>query len=64
MLAVEAWALTQALSEPQVVSARLRSRPIKKRCPVLRTIFTDDRRVPAVLDSWWDRVREGHPVYE
>jgi hypothetical protein len=64
MLAVEAWALTQALIEPQVVSARLRSRPIKQRCPVLRTIFIDDRRVPAALDSWLERVREVHPVYE
>jgi hypothetical protein len=64
MLGVEAWAVANALAEPGVVVGRLRSRPIKKTCPVLRTIFTDNRRVPTDFDAWVERVREAHPVYE
>jgi len=64
MLAVEAWALARAIAEPGVVAGRLRSRPVKKSCPVLRTIFTDNRRMPADFDSWLEHVRAAHPVYE
>ncbi len=64
MLMVEAWALAQALAQPRVVLARARSRRIKEACPVLRTIFTDHRRVPADIDGWLERVRRAHPLYE
>ncbi len=64
MLRVEAWALAHAVAEPKIVVGRLWSRPIKKICPVLKTIFTHNRRVPADLDSWLDRVRRAHPVFE
>ena len=64
MLALEAWALSRAVAEPRVLSGRLRSRGIKKKCPVLQVIFTEDRRMPPALDSWLASVREHHPVYE
>ena len=64
MLVVEAWALAHAIADPSVVAGRVRSRPIKKACPVLRTIFAENRRMPADFDSWLEHVRAAHPVYE
>lgn len=64
MLEVEAWALSQALAEPRVLWSRLRAKPVKKTCPVLGSIFVDHRRQPPNLDSWLNRVRLAHPVYE
>ncbi|MGH2678724.1 MAG: hypothetical protein ACRDHB_10250, partial [Actinomycetota bacterium] len=63
MLTVEAWSVLRALAEPRVVMWRLRSRPIKKRCPVLRSIFVDDRRLPSDVDRWLATVETTHPVY-
>jgi hypothetical protein len=63
MLKVEGWSVFRALAEPRVVLWRLRSRPIKKRCPVLRAIFTDDRRIPADVDGWLASVEIHHPLY-
>jgi hypothetical protein len=63
MLTVEGWSVLRALTEPRVVMWRLRSRPIKKRCPVLRSIFVDDRRLPADVDGWLASVEKQHPVY-
>lgn len=63
MLTVEGWSILRALAEPRVVMWRLRSRPIKKRCPVLRAIFTDDRRIPTDVDGWLASVAEQHPIY-
>lgn len=64
MLNLEARALVSALAEPGIVYSRLRSGPIKKSCPVLRTIFTDNRQVPLDLDAWLDAVRKTHPVQD
>ncbi|CAN5700595.1 hypothetical protein BH24ACT26_BH24ACT26_04850 [soil metagenome] len=64
MLAVEAWALLRALLTPQVVATRFGAKRVKKRCPVLRSIFIDGRRIPADVDSWVARVAEDHPVLE
>ena len=64
MLEVEAWAIAKAVTEPRVAVSRLWAKPIKRICPVLRTIFTDNRRKPVDLDSWLNQVRKAHPVYE
>jgi hypothetical protein len=63
LLVLEVSSLLKALGEPQVVMWRLQSRSIKKRCPVLRAIFTDDRRLPPDIDGWLDRVRRYHSVH-
>lgn len=64
MLEVEAWAIANAAIEPRVVLGRLWAKRIKRMCPVLRTIFTDNRRKPVDLESWLNQVRKAHPVYE
>jgi len=64
MLEVEAWALANALIEPRVALSRIKAKRIKRMCPVLRTIFSENRRRPIDLDSWLNRVHKEHPVYE
>jgi hypothetical protein len=62
MLAVETWALLRAMLEPHIVVTRLWAKRVKKRCPVLRAIFIDGRRV-ADVEGWLARVRrEGEMV--
>jgi hypothetical protein len=63
MLAVEAWAVLHALAAPGIVFGRVRSRPIKRRCPLLRTIFIDDRRFPEDAEEWLRQVSRTHPVH-
>jgi hypothetical protein len=63
MLAVEAWALVRGLAEPRVVVSRLWFAQVpKRRCPVIRLIREDDRRVPNDLSAWLGEVRRGHEV--
>jgi hypothetical protein len=62
MLVVEAWALLRALAEPNVLLGRFRARRVKRRCVVLRAIFTDDRRILEDADEWLSRVAEDHWV--
>jgi hypothetical protein len=63
MLLVEGWAMLHALVAPRILIGRLWSRPIKRRCPLLRTIFLDDRRFPDDVHDWLQRVARGHPVH-
>jgi hypothetical protein len=62
MLIVEGWAFVRALAEPDVVRGRFRARRVKRSCPVLRAIFTDDRRILEDPDSWLTRVPPDHRV--
>jgi hypothetical protein len=63
MLLVEAWAVLHALAAPGILLGRLWSRPVKRRCPLLRTIFLDDRRFPDDVQDWLRQVGRSHPVY-
>jgi len=63
MLAVEARAVLGSFVEPHIALKRVWSRRVKARCPVLQTIFRDDRSVPADLDAWIQSVASSHPVY-
>ena len=63
MLQVEGWAVLHALAAPGILLGRLWSRPIKRRCPLLRTIFVDDRRFPDDVHDWLQQVARGHPVH-
>jgi hypothetical protein len=60
MLAVEARAVAGALAAPGVLWGRLRSRGIKQRCPLLRTIFADDRTLSGDADEWVSQVARSH----
>jgi hypothetical protein len=62
MLAVEAWALTRALAHPGIVAGRFLAPRRKRRCPLLKTIFTDGRRIDDV-DEWIRAVAQDHDVY-
>lgn len=63
MRQVEAWALVRSLREPRVMVSRLWfGRVTLKRCPVLRVIREEDRRVPTDLSAWLEVVRESHEV--
>jgi hypothetical protein len=64
LLALEASALVRAPADPAILARRIRFRLwTKHRCPALRAVFEDDRRLPADVDAWLERVRRGHPVH-
>ena len=62
MLTLEAYAGLRALGEPGIAFGRLLVPARKRRCPVLRTIFEDDRRV-ADPERWIQAVSESHEVH-
>jgi hypothetical protein len=64
VLVVEGWAILRALLAPQVLVTRLWAKRVKRRCPVLRAIFTDGRRIPRDVDTWLASVAPEHPVLE
>lgn len=62
MRTVEAWCLLRALAEPGTMLSRLRFKYYgRKRCPVIRTIRRDDRRIPDDREAWLREVRRTHP---
>lgn len=63
MLAVEASSLARALLEPSGTAARIRFRLARKRCPVLRTVFEGERRVPKDRVAWLEEVSRSHTIY-
>jgi hypothetical protein len=63
LLLLEAWALLKALGDPLTLLRRAKFRLVsKKRCPVLRAIFYDDRQLPADVEGWLANVRKSHVV--
>jgi hypothetical protein len=63
LLLLEAWALLRALGDPLTLLRRAKFRLLsKKRCPVLRAIFYDDRQLPADVEGWLANVRKTHVV--
>ena len=62
-LEVEAAVLAGALFDPGILWRRVRFRLVSKRaCPVLRTVFYDDRRIHGDLDAWLREVERTHAV--
>ena len=62
MLAVEAWCLLRGAAEPRTLASRLRFKYHgRKRCPVIRTIRQDGRRLPDDVEAWMREVRRTHP---
>jgi hypothetical protein len=53
MLFVELWCLLRSVREPRSIAWRLRFRRNRVRCPVLRTILFDRRRVPLQRRAAW-----------
>ena len=65
MRRVELWALMRSVAEPWTVARRIWfARVWKNRCPVVRTIRQEERRVPPDLDGWLDEVRASHDVID
>jgi hypothetical protein len=64
MMAVEARSVAGAIAQPHITATRIWSRYVKTRCPILRVIFQDDRRVPDDVDGWMAQVAKHHPVYD
>lgn len=62
MLGVEARALSHAPLEPGVAASRVWAKFVKRRCPLLKTLFAGGRAVPADLDAWVSEARRVHPV--
>jgi hypothetical protein len=63
LMLLEAWALLKAVGDPGTFLRRARFRLLsKKRCPVLRAIFYDDRQLPADVEGWLANVRRSHVV--
>ena len=63
MLKVEALCVGGALLNPHLLIGRMITRRQKQICPVLRAIFTYDRKLPADVDGWLDRVAAHHSVF-
>jgi hypothetical protein len=63
MLQVEARCVAGAFMEPHLLIGRMITRVQKKRCPILRTIFVQERRLPQDVDAWLERVAVHHPVF-
>jgi hypothetical protein len=64
MLAVEAWSLFRAVGEPKSVAARVGAHIAARRCPVLRALFREHRRVPIPAEAWLREVARTHRVSE
>lgn len=62
MLVVESWAVVKAVAAPRILLTRFWARRVKKRCPVLRSIFVDNRVIPDDRSTWLDRVARDHLV--
>jgi hypothetical protein len=56
MLTVEARAVLGALAAPMVLAGRVQAKRVKKQCPLLITIFSDDRVVEGDTAAWIERV--------
>jgi hypothetical protein len=64
MLEIERSAILRAFTEPNILARRIRFKLIVKRaCPVLRSVFFDDRRIPGDVDGWISDVGQTHAVY-
>jgi hypothetical protein len=59
---VEAYAVARALLAPGVLVTRLWAKRVKKRCPVLKSIFSEHRAVPRDHDAWVRAVARDHVV--
>ena len=53
MLLVEVWCVLRSIREPRSIVWRLRFRRNRRRCPVLRTVIADRRRVPLDRRASW-----------
>jgi hypothetical protein len=63
LLLLEASALLKAVGDPVTFLQRAKFRLLsKRRCPVLRAIFFDDRQLPADVEGWLANVRRSHVV--
>jgi hypothetical protein len=63
LLLMEAWALLKAVADPFTFLRRAKFRLFsKRRCPVLRAIFYDDRELPEDVGAWLANVRRSHVV--
>jgi len=63
MFVVEARALMGALLAPSIMWSRVQAKLVKKRCPVLMTIFSDGRVVRGRTDEWLERVARQGEIY-
>ena len=63
MLTVEVRAVLGALASPSILASRVRAKRVKKRCPLLVTIFSDGREVRGEPDTWIKRVAAEGEIY-
>ena len=61
VLALEGAAVARAVASPRVLASRLEAKRVKRSCPILRSIFIDDRRLPENRARWLADVRATHP---
>jgi hypothetical protein len=52
-----------ALLAPSIMWSRVQAKLVKKRCPVLMTIFSDGRVVRGRTDEWLERVARQGEIY-
>ena len=63
LLLLEAWALLKAVGDPLTLLRRAKFRLFsKRRCPVLRAVFYENRQLPADIEGWLTEVRKSHVV--
>jgi hypothetical protein len=60
---LELWAVAKAAAAPAIPAGRAKLRLWSKRhCPLLRSVFFEDRRLPADRDAWLAEVSRTHVV--
>ncbi len=65
MRQVEAWALLRGLAEPRVAAGRLWvNHWAARRCPVIRLVKENNRRLPADREGWIAEVASDHDVID
>src|SRR5438105_4215652 len=52
LLAMEAWSIARAVTEPDAVMARIRFRIRLKRCPILTAAVKNGRRIDSDREEW------------
>jgi hypothetical protein len=63
MLLVEGRSIVGAFLGPHLLAGRVKARLVKKRCPLLVSIFSKERQLPDDVDRWVDDVAAKHPVF-
>jgi hypothetical protein len=63
MLQIEGAAMAKAFTEPNILARRIQFKfVVRNQCPVLKTVFQDDRNISGDVETWLREVGRTHTV--